>query len=73
LVVSPPCRKANPGGDPALVDWLEANWWDVLVEGIIGLASFIVPVAGRRILLRWWLRQLVVIRNQLATATRSTH
>lgn len=49
----------------SLFDWLEANWRDVLVAGIIGLASFIVLMAGRRILLRWWLRQLVAIGNWL--------
>ena len=47
----------------SLSDWLDANWLDVLVAGIIGLASFIVLMAERRILLRWWLRQLVAIGN----------
>ena len=49
----------------AVFDWIEANWRDALVAGIVGLASFIVLMWGRRQMLRWWLRQLQAFGSRI--------
>ncbi len=47
----------------SLIEWLQANTQDVLLMGIVGSASFIVLMWGRRRLLRWWLQQLQAFGN----------
>ena len=47
-------------------EWMETNWRDTLVTGIVGLASFIVLMWGRRQLLTWWLRQLEAFGSRLS-------